>query len=417
MSSGMDVSIKKEGVHELSPVKAEPVIFLDEDEGTGGENNINGDGNNIEEFSHVPKPLLVLHEMGPPPFLKKTFEMVDDPETDSIISWSATSTSFIVWDPHKFSRDLLPKHFKHNNFSSFVRQLNTYRFRKIDTDRWEFANEEFQKGKKHLLKNIKRRKQHSKVIQQPQGRGVVTPWQLDSAKYETETEIQKLKNDQNTLRMELLRIKQQQVNTESYLTAVQDRLRVTESKQKYMAIFMAKAIKNPLFVPSFMEKVKEKRALGGDAQMSKRRCLAAAEYSEKLLGSANHNQTDDVMTGTAPYEKVGIMDDGKKNMIQQAHQEELTTIDPEIEVLFSPEEDSPNQQERGMKTSIPPDTSSSENFILWEKLMEDDLIYEEEQTQTPNPNPRNQSDMVLELENLITRPTDWGQVSCPGLMA
>jgi hypothetical protein len=61
-----------------------------------------------------------------PPFLSKTYEMVDEPSTDAIISWSDTNRSFIVWNPPVFTSDLLPKFFKHKNFSSFIRQLNTY---------------------------------------------------------------------------------------------------------------------------------------------------------------------------------------------------------------------------------------------------------------------------------------------------
>ena len=60
------------------------------------------------------------------PFLTKTYAIVDDPSTDGIVSWSAANNSFLVKDPHKFSLHLLPLHFKHSNFSSFVRQLNTY---------------------------------------------------------------------------------------------------------------------------------------------------------------------------------------------------------------------------------------------------------------------------------------------------
>jgi len=62
----------------------------------------------------------------PAPFLTKTYQLVDDPCTDHIVSWGEDGATFVVWQPPEFARDLLPNYFKHNNFSSFVRQLNTY---------------------------------------------------------------------------------------------------------------------------------------------------------------------------------------------------------------------------------------------------------------------------------------------------
>ena len=62
----------------------------------------------------------------PAPFLTKTYQLVDDPCTDHIVSWGEDDATFVVWRPPEFARDLLPNYFKHNNFSSFVRQLNTY---------------------------------------------------------------------------------------------------------------------------------------------------------------------------------------------------------------------------------------------------------------------------------------------------
>ncbi|XP_057535195.1 heat stress transcription factor B-3 [Amaranthus tricolor] len=100
----------------------------------------------------------IVRKQNSAPFLLKTYMLVDDPETDPMISWNEGGTAFVVWQPAEFSRDLLPTLFKHCNFSSFVRQLNTYGFRKVATSRWEFSNNMFQQGKRELLGRIRRRK-------------------------------------------------------------------------------------------------------------------------------------------------------------------------------------------------------------------------------------------------------------------
>ncbi|CAI9752846.1 unnamed protein product [Fraxinus pennsylvanica] len=94
----------------------------------------------------------------PAPFLTKTYDLVGDPSSDDVISWNENGTAFVVWKTAEFAQDLLPNYFKHNNFSSFVRQLNTYGFRKIVPDKWEFANENFKRGQKEFLVEIRRRK-------------------------------------------------------------------------------------------------------------------------------------------------------------------------------------------------------------------------------------------------------------------
>ncbi|KAL1549948.1 heat stress transcription factor B-3 [Salvia divinorum] len=99
-----------------------------------------------------------LRKASPPPFLLKTYMLVEDPETDDVISWNADGTAFVVWQPPEFARDLLPTLFKHSNFSSFVRQLNTYGFHKVATNRWEFSNDMFRKGERDQLCEIRRRK-------------------------------------------------------------------------------------------------------------------------------------------------------------------------------------------------------------------------------------------------------------------
>lgn len=213
-----------------------------------------------------PQPREGLHDTGPPPFLTKTFDMVDDPTTNHIVSWNRGGSSFVAWDPHSFSTNLLPRYFKHNNFSSFVRQLNTYGFRKIDPDRWEFANEGFLSGQKHLLRNIKRRKALSQPLTQQQAPDAC----VEVGRFGLDGEIDRLKRDKQVLMMELVKLRQQQQNARSYIQAMEQRLQAIEQKQQQMMQFLARAMQNPAFLQQLVQQ-KEKRKELEEAMTKKRR--------------------------------------------------------------------------------------------------------------------------------------------------
>ncbi|URE10045.1 heat stress transcription factor [Musa troglodytarum] len=183
----------------------------------------------------------------PPPFLTKTYEMVDDPSTNSIVSWSPSATSFVVWNTSEFARDLLPKYFKHNNFSSFVRQLNTYGFRKADPDQWEFANDDFIRGQRHLLKNIYRRKPvHSHSLHN-QGNA------SEAERQELEEEIERLKQKKGTLLNEFRKQTEQRHGMEHQMQSVEDRLQVLENRQRSLMAFLAQIIQKPGFLSNIVQ--------------------------------------------------------------------------------------------------------------------------------------------------------------------
>ncbi|KAL9810579.1 Heat stress transcription factor A-1b [Arabidopsis thaliana] len=190
-----------------------------------------------------------------PPFLSKTYDMVDDPLTNEVVSWSSGNNSFVVWSAPEFSKVLLPKYFKHNNFSSFVRQLNTYGFRKVDPDRWEFANEGFLRGRKQLLKSIVRRKPShvQQNQQQTQVQSSSVGACVEVGKFGIEEEVERLKRDKNVLMQELVRLRQQQQATENQLQNVGQKVQVMEQRQQQMMSFLAKAVQSPGFLNQLVQ--------------------------------------------------------------------------------------------------------------------------------------------------------------------
>lgn len=115
---------------------------------------------------------------GVPAFLAKLWRLVEDPETNDLISWSSDGRSFIIQNQAQFAKELLPLNYKHNNMASFIRQLNMYGFHKItsidngglrfDKDEMEFTHPCFQKDHPYLLEHIKRKIATSKQQQQQQ---------------------------------------------------------------------------------------------------------------------------------------------------------------------------------------------------------------------------------------------------------
>ncbi|KAK4271749.1 hypothetical protein QN277_020393 [Acacia crassicarpa] len=181
-----------------------------------------------------------------PPFLTKTYEMVDDPSIDSIVSWSASNKSFIVWNPPEFASELLPRFFKHNNFSSFIRQLNTYGFRKVDPDQWEFANDDFIRGQPHLLKNIHRRKPvHSHSLQNQNLQGQGTSPLAEPERHSLKGKIECLKHENERLRLELESHEQEWKANEIKIGCSKERLGKLERKQQKMVSSVSQALQKP----------------------------------------------------------------------------------------------------------------------------------------------------------------------------
>ncbi|KAI3456342.1 hypothetical protein Pfo_013005 [Paulownia fortunei] len=174
-----------------------------------------------------------------PPFLLKIYDMLGNDEANSVVSWSCTGTSFVITNPHLFAANVLPIYFRHRNFQSFVTQLNSYGFKKISWEQWEYKNEYFRKGERHLLKNIKRRNQMPHRFQPTSD--IEPSVDASSLSNNMEKELEILMKDHDLLKVEIMKLKQKQEILEEKIASLKNQAMSNEKDQKRL-MFAAQRI-------------------------------------------------------------------------------------------------------------------------------------------------------------------------------
>ncbi|XP_047337006.1 heat stress transcription factor A-3-like isoform X2 [Impatiens glandulifera] len=122
-------------------------------------------------------------------------------------------------------------------------------FHKIDTDKWEFANEFFLKGKRHLLKNIQRRRSTH----------TASSGSREQPKPALESEVERLKRERSSMLQQVIDLQQQQQGTVQYIDVMGKKLQAAEQKQKKMVSFLSNLVQNATFLTRLNQKKEQER--------------------------------------------------------------------------------------------------------------------------------------------------------------
>lgn len=118
-------------------------------------------------------------------------------------------------------------------------------FRKNDPEQWEFANEVFIRGQRHLLKNIQRRK----PVHSHSGQGNTVPL-TDSEREDFEKEIDKLRQEKVFLQSEVERRKHENQGYEYKIRSLGQTLQNIDHRQQQLMVTFAQLLDKPGYTHS-----------------------------------------------------------------------------------------------------------------------------------------------------------------------
>ncbi|KAI9279472.1 HSF-type DNA-binding-domain-containing protein [Umbelopsis sp. AD052] len=166
-------------------------------------------------------------------FVHKLYDMVIDTKYQNLISWSHDGTSFIVCNKDEFENVVLPAHFKHRNFASFVRQLNMYGFHKInktargqgqrtstENNIWKFSHPSFLRDRPDLLDGIKRKAMEQETNRRDANDLSSSMLQMQQAQHEILDKLTQLQSALERATQELKETKASQSTQEIHITGM-----------------------------------------------------------------------------------------------------------------------------------------------------------------------------------------------------
>lgn len=179
------------------------------------------------------------NQSGSNDFVKKLFQMLQEDTYKDVVRWTSSGDSFVVINTTEFTKEILPRHFKHSNFASFVRQLNKYDFHKVKIpneekqnyeygeDAWEFKHPDFRINDRESLENIKRKSSKKSSLN-------YNPNVANSGSSVDSFGYQNLKDEMDNLRLENKSLKQDiSVLHTKYKTLVENIVSLKSFDEKY----------------------------------------------------------------------------------------------------------------------------------------------------------------------------------------